>query len=59
MTDDVLDLYDIGRQTSKGRASFVGENWIPLSMRSVCISDSDTVNERNGEVERGKDEGIQ
>ena len=52
MTDDVLDLYEFGWQTSKGRASSIGWNWIPLSMRSVCISDSDTVNERNSKVEK-------
>ena len=28
-------------------------------MRSVCISDIDTVNERNGEVGKGQYEGIQ
>ena len=33
--------------------------WTPLLMRSVCILNSDAVNERNGEVEKSKDEGIE
>ena len=28
-------------------------------MRSVCILNSDVVNERNGEVEKSEDEGIE
>ena len=39
--------------TSNG---FVG---ISLLMRSVCILDSDTVNDRKVEVENGEDEGFE
>ena len=32
--------------------------WVSLLIRSVCLLVSDTVNERNGEIERGNHKGI-